>query len=391
VREAIPTDCVFYQAIELPGIGLIEGSWDHRHTADDYLGQLEYQGRRVLDVGPANGFFTFEMERRGAEVTALDLGTQGEWDSVPHSFLDVNSVRANLQENVRRVENAFWFAHQRLQSNAKLVHGSVYDTPALVQPVETALMGNVLQHVRDPFRAIEQVAKVVADTIVISEAVWHDDEAFLTAEAMWLIPRADTPYCTHSWWQVSPAMVTAILRILGFPQISLKYHQQRFVGSESDRRARMVKHFTVVGTRPGERSSEAIDASGLQVLFPAEGWHAGELGTGHWWRWSRDKSATVRVHNHRSSKCSASVSCGIATLQADRVELYLNGSMIWSGDTIGFPIPLFVRAVTLNPGANTLEFRARNEPSQPAGDPRVLGLAVYDLTISAEGSDSQGS
>src|SRR5262245_27409166 len=109
--------------MELPGIGLVEGSWDHRETIDDYLGSVPVNGRRVLDVGPANGFFSFEMERRGAEVTALDLGVDSDWDAVPHPYLDKASVRAHLRENVRRVENAFWFAHQKLESRVRLLHG----------------------------------------------------------------------------------------------------------------------------------------------------------------------------------------------------------------------------------------------------------------------------
>lgn len=29
---------------------------------------------RLLELGPASGYMTFDMERRGAEVVALDVG-----------------------------------------------------------------------------------------------------------------------------------------------------------------------------------------------------------------------------------------------------------------------------------------------------------------------------
>jgi 2-polyprenyl-3-methyl-5-hydroxy-6-metoxy-1,4-benzoquinol methylase len=32
----------------------------------------DLRGKSVLDIGPWDGFFTFEMERRGADVTAID-------------------------------------------------------------------------------------------------------------------------------------------------------------------------------------------------------------------------------------------------------------------------------------------------------------------------------
>src|SRR5262245_32198911 len=151
-------DCLFYQAMDLPGIGFVKGAWDHRGTADDYLGHVDFKGKQALDVGPANGFFSFEMARRGADVTALDLGPDGTWDAVPHPYVDPGIIGANLRENVRRVENAFWFAHRAIGSKVKLQYGSVYDAPAVIQPVAIGLMGNVLQHLRDPFLAIERVA-----------------------------------------------------------------------------------------------------------------------------------------------------------------------------------------------------------------------------------------
>ena len=33
----------------------------------------DLRGKRVLDIGAWDGFYTFEMERRGAHVVALDL------------------------------------------------------------------------------------------------------------------------------------------------------------------------------------------------------------------------------------------------------------------------------------------------------------------------------
>jgi hypothetical protein len=389
VNVIIPEDCLFYQAIELPGIGLVNGSWDHRQTASDYLGLADFMGRRVVDVGPANGFFSFEMERRGADVTALDLGPEGDWDAVPHPYLDRAAVRANLRENVRRVEHAFWFAHRLLESKVKLVHGSVYDAPALIQPVDIALMGNILQHLRDPFRAIERVAEVVTDTLIITEAVWDNDETFLASPTMRLIPRADTPYVNHSWWQMSPALVVEILRLLGFAKVSVTFHQQSFTASATDVRAHQVKHFTVTGSRPSRVNDEWAADSNLRIEFTADDWHAEERVTGHRWQWSSDSRATIAIHNLSTRVLVVSIACGLASLQPDRIELWLNGLTIWSGEVIGFPRPMFTEAVTLDPGVNRLVFRAGKGPTSPPSDPRRLGFAVYDLAVSAEGSRRQ--
>jgi hypothetical protein len=60
-------ECAFYHHMDLPGLKEVEG-WDLRKTIDEYLGHLDFRGKRVLDVGAAGGFLTFEMKKRGAEV-----------------------------------------------------------------------------------------------------------------------------------------------------------------------------------------------------------------------------------------------------------------------------------------------------------------------------------
>ena len=77
-------DCEFYHVMDLPGYGLTEGQWDLRAGADAYLGGFEFSGKRVLEIGPASGFLTFEMERRGADVVCFDVAEEIGWDFVPH-------------------------------------------------------------------------------------------------------------------------------------------------------------------------------------------------------------------------------------------------------------------------------------------------------------------
>ena len=45
-------------------------------------------GMRVLDVGYGNGFFAFEFEIRGAEVTSVDLPSMAILDRFPRQTLE---------------------------------------------------------------------------------------------------------------------------------------------------------------------------------------------------------------------------------------------------------------------------------------------------------------
>jgi hypothetical protein len=68
-------DCYFYHTLDLPGFGTVEGEWDLRGRFDDYVGGIDLRGKTVLDVGTANGFLTFEAEKRGAkQVVSFDIG-----------------------------------------------------------------------------------------------------------------------------------------------------------------------------------------------------------------------------------------------------------------------------------------------------------------------------
>jgi 2-polyprenyl-3-methyl-5-hydroxy-6-metoxy-1,4-benzoquinol methylase len=79
-----PESCDFYHTMDIPGLGLVQGIWDLRGYVDQYLGQMALAGKRVLEIGPASGFLTVEMEKRGAGVVAIEIPDEAEWDFVPY-------------------------------------------------------------------------------------------------------------------------------------------------------------------------------------------------------------------------------------------------------------------------------------------------------------------
>lgn len=370
----VPADCLFYQTICLPGIGVINGAWDHREHTDAYLGDIDFKGKQVLDVGPANGFFSFEMERRGANVVAIDLGKEADWDAVPHPDIEVAFLRGALRNNVRLVENAFWFAHKLLNSNVHLIYGSVYDTPNLINKVDVALMSNVLQHFRDPFRAIEQVAKVVGETIIITESLWFDEQSFVNSPSMRLLPSVTIPEISHSWWQVSPALVAEILKLLNFQQIRCRLHKQRFNGTPLDKAKglipRSIPHFTVTGTRTGN----------FRVAF-ALGWHDEERNEECVWRWSSQKKASISIKVPIDEACRAQFAFELASIGNADVQVSFNGLMVWQGKVTHIPQRIYLQELELNPGQNFLEISSANEPTKAAdNDARHIGVRISNFS-----------
>src|SRR5947208_10648988 len=76
-------DCYFYHTVELPGYGVIEGrDWDLRGGVDEYLGKVAFEGQRVLEIGPASRFVTFELEKSGAYGVSVEVKERRCWDFV---------------------------------------------------------------------------------------------------------------------------------------------------------------------------------------------------------------------------------------------------------------------------------------------------------------------
>ena len=49
-------DCWFYHTMDLPLSGPQRGSWDLRAGIDAYLGHVDFDRKRVLEIGPASGY-----------------------------------------------------------------------------------------------------------------------------------------------------------------------------------------------------------------------------------------------------------------------------------------------------------------------------------------------
>jgi SAM-dependent methyltransferase len=162
-------ECYFYHTMDVPGHGTIDGEWDLRGSVDDYLGHFEFKGKRVLDIGAASGILSFHIERQGAEVVSFDLSENFDWDIVPFFGNNNEGMRSDRRDHIRKINNGYWLCHRAFGSNAKMVNGAVYDIPPSIGPFDVAVFGSILLHLRDPFLALENAARMVRETIIVSD------------------------------------------------------------------------------------------------------------------------------------------------------------------------------------------------------------------------------
>ncbi len=132
----------FYHRTGLSELEALKSDWDITECVDQYLGDLDYSGQRVLDIGAASGFHSFEMEKRGAEVVSFDMPSSNHWDLVPHFGLEENREQNRARRAVghQRLQNAYWFLHQKLNSSARVYYGNVYDLSIELGNFDTVFM-----------------------------------------------------------------------------------------------------------------------------------------------------------------------------------------------------------------------------------------------------------
>lgn len=208
-----PDDCNFYHAMTLPGLGEVGREWDLRDNIGDYLGNVDFSGKRVLDVGTASGFLTFEMERRGADVVSFDMKSGRQWNLVPHYKLEPNreSMFDHIAKMHERLQNAYWYAHRALGSNAKAFYGDVYDISESIGKFDIVLFGMILSHLRDPFQALYSGTRLSTDTVIVTNQTRRD-----AAPASHFLPNSQNENQNRGWWSFTDGCIEQMLGVLGF-------------------------------------------------------------------------------------------------------------------------------------------------------------------------------
>jgi tRNA (mo5U34)-methyltransferase len=136
------------QTIDL-GVGVVTpGEWgNHNPILWKAMGDIDFRGKKVLDIGCWDGLWSFEAERRGAaEVYATDLISQRN-----HQLPTFELAREALNSRVH---------HD--------AHLSVYDVERLgVRDFDVVIFAGVYYHLKDPLCALAALRRVMKDGAVL--------------------------------------------------------------------------------------------------------------------------------------------------------------------------------------------------------------------------------
>jgi tRNA (mo5U34)-methyltransferase len=136
----------------------------------DRLPWPDVRGKRCLDVGTYDGFFAFELERRGAsEVVATDITDHSQWDWPAAMRERGAEFLAGVAGEKGR---GFAVAHAALGSSVVKREISVYDLSIdSVGEFDVVICGSLMLHLKDPVRALEAIRSVCSGAFMSAEQI----------------------------------------------------------------------------------------------------------------------------------------------------------------------------------------------------------------------------
>lgn len=200
----------WYHTIELAPGEETEGMFDLRPFVDRYGLPDSLEGKRCLDVGTWDGFWAFEMERRGGEVVGIDLDDERLLDWPPRRRPE------RFSEDPRGAN--FAVAAKALGSKVERHVVSIYDAfPDDLGTFDFAFCGSVLIHLRDQLLALERIAGLVEEggAFVSAEAYWKRAARLPIAAVRY---RADRPK-DIVFWEPNPRAWRRMLWTAGFDDV----------------------------------------------------------------------------------------------------------------------------------------------------------------------------
>jgi tRNA (mo5U34)-methyltransferase len=234
LRELAAADG-WYHTIELaPGI-VTGGMFDHRGYVDRYGLPESLAGKRALDVGTFVGFWAFELERRGAEVVALDVPRIQQLDWPPRQRPADDGPRGDR----------FKVAAEARGSGVRWVGTSVYDADPerLGGTFDLVFCGTVLIHLRDPALALERMASLCRGDLVFADEYSRKLEWTRLHVAEWKSG-------THmTWWRPTTKTWMSMIRVAGFEEVR---HHGRFTLPFRGAERRGVHHTVIHARGPAD-------------------------------------------------------------------------------------------------------------------------------------------
>jgi tRNA (mo5U34)-methyltransferase len=200
----------WYHSIDLPDGRVIPGIIPVealRARMDAFGLPADLRGKRVLDVGAATGWCSFEMERRGAEVVAVDCVEYDDF-RVAHRILD-----SKVDYRILDVDEL---------------------TPELLGTFDIVVFFGVLYHLRHPLLGLEKILALARDTVLVESFVCdgHLSEGERKSNGCYMefYETDELGGQIDNWVGPTVNCLMALCRAAGFVRVEWEYMQEHRAG-----------------------------------------------------------------------------------------------------------------------------------------------------------------
>lgn len=208
----------WYHRIELPGGVTTPGM--NPLSPETYGIPEDLSGKRVLDVGAWDGYWTFEALKRGAaEVVAID---------------DFSDYLGQLETRDRPGWETFDFCREALgysEDVCRRVERSVYDVSEVeLGRFDVVFFFGTLYHLRYPLLALDRLAVICDGTLIVESQIADDYSAFQGGlgkgypgeqMVMEFFPGDELAGNETNWWAPTLYCLGHLVRAAGFPSVDV--------------------------------------------------------------------------------------------------------------------------------------------------------------------------
>jgi len=216
LRQQVGSFPFWYHKIELP-FGITTPGWAPL-DARAYGIPTDLSGKRVLDVGAWDGYWTFEALKRGAlQAVAID---------------DFSDYLGKLEHGERRAWETFDLCREALgysQLQCPRFDMTVYDaTPKLLGgQFDVVFFFGTIYHLRHPMLALDRLSALCQGEIFLESAILDDYSPYRAGKAgygnndmvMEFYPDDQYSENDSNWWSPTLTCLKHMVRAAGFDEV----------------------------------------------------------------------------------------------------------------------------------------------------------------------------
>lgn len=246
----------WYHTVDVVDGATTRGWFDLRHALPS-IPFPDVRGKRCLDIGTWDGFYAFELERRGAaEVVALDVPDLAGIDYPPEIRVQEGTIDLSHRSTQPR-SAGFDLLHEILDSKVQWRGGSIYDLdPDDIGVFDVVVCGSLLVHLRDPVRALDAVRRVTSGSLLSIDHLHPPVQLLSRRRPLFQLRGMGVDF---QWWLPNDAGAKHLLRVGGFEvDDSSPYFLLRHGAGAPDQPPRQLRHrVTALGNRLLARDASA--------------------------------------------------------------------------------------------------------------------------------------